>query len=698
MPALLIATSRLAPRVDRGRDGGADVVVAGHVGADVRGLAARRLAVGDRGRTAVVVDVGHHDLGPSACEEPGRRAAQPRSPARDQGDLAREVLRLCRHGGILALQGPRRCADTRTVAKTVDRRPEAGSSPQDVGRQLRHVRRKQGLSRSEVARSAGLTRRELAAYERGRVDIPESDLWCLAGSCGVDVGELLPHRDKLRVDSDLSSLAIGDTIRHLRSPGEPDGLLTEYLSMIYELRNLPPGTRVPLRDEDLHTLADALGGSPDLIESRLGELIGANREEAARLRAMILPPLSLPAPGASDVGPGDFFATPRAEDPFAPPPPLETGLESAPTSMDPMATMDPAAGLPPMEPMDAPLPGPVMPIEPMPPAMPLAADLLAPPTGPAMPMEPVTPDPTDPLATLPVDPFSLPEEPDPLAVLRADPFAPPGGAPPTGPRDVDPDAAHDGIVVDFGEPVTGYGSEQDSTEPMVAPHTVLDLPAAPLSEAPIDVARIDVAGIDAPAEDVLPELGAPVADAFADAFDAAPPDAAPFESVPFDRIPFGIETDIAEPALGSAPISDDIAPPNDEPPTIDAFLNTPIETGPFETGPAEPETVELHAIEPERDRARADRARGNRARGHRARGLRAGGHRARDRRARGQRARRGGRAGGDRVARARGRARDRRRPADRGPWRHARQRRRALHQGRPRLAGRWDDARDGDGR
>ena len=171
--------------------------------------------------------------------------------------------------------------------------PSTAPSPKQLGRQLRQVRKQKGLSRSEVARSAGLTRRELAAYERGKVAVPESDLWCLAGSCGVDVNELLPNRDPLRITSDLSSLTVGNSIRHLRATQERDGVLREYLSMIYELRNLPPGSRVPLRETDLATLADALGGTPDLIEQRLMELIGASREEAARLRAMILPPLSL---------------------------------------------------------------------------------------------------------------------------------------------------------------------------------------------------------------------------------------------------------------------------------------------------------------------------------------------------------------------------------------------------------------------
>jgi transcriptional regulator with XRE-family HTH domain len=60
-----------------------------------------------------------------------------------------------------------------------------------LGHSLRDVRRRQGLSRAHVAHSAGMTKRELAAYENGRVAVPETDLCSLAGSCGVEVDELI---------------------------------------------------------------------------------------------------------------------------------------------------------------------------------------------------------------------------------------------------------------------------------------------------------------------------------------------------------------------------------------------------------------------------------------------------------------------------------------------------------------------------
>jgi transcriptional regulator with XRE-family HTH domain len=89
------------------------------------------------------------------------------------------------------------------------------TDPKQLGKQLRAVRRRKGLSLSEVARGAGLSRRELVAYERGKVEIPESDLWVLAGSCGVDVSELVPEREVHELVAGPST--IGDSIAFLRA-------------------------------------------------------------------------------------------------------------------------------------------------------------------------------------------------------------------------------------------------------------------------------------------------------------------------------------------------------------------------------------------------------------------------------------------------------------------------------------------------
>jgi transcriptional regulator with XRE-family HTH domain len=158
-----------------------------------------------------------------------------------------------------------------------------------LGKHLRAVRRRRGLSLSEVARSAGLTRRELVSYERGKVAIPESDLWCLAGSCGVDIAELIPPTPNDR-ELEAGNISVGETVAQLRRSTEDDPL-RPYLGTLSELQALPAGSRVPVRDRDLAALADALGRDPALIERRLVQVMHVSPDEAARIRAMILPPL-----------------------------------------------------------------------------------------------------------------------------------------------------------------------------------------------------------------------------------------------------------------------------------------------------------------------------------------------------------------------------------------------------------------------
>jgi transcriptional regulator with XRE-family HTH domain len=67
---------------------------------------------------------------------------------------------------------------------------DAGAEEQGVRVHLKALRRAHGLSRAQVARSAGLSRRELRRYERGRM-VSTAELRAIAGSCGVDVDELV---------------------------------------------------------------------------------------------------------------------------------------------------------------------------------------------------------------------------------------------------------------------------------------------------------------------------------------------------------------------------------------------------------------------------------------------------------------------------------------------------------------------------
>jgi transcriptional regulator with XRE-family HTH domain len=160
------------------------------------------------------------------------------------------------------------------------------TTPKAQGRHLRDVRRRKGLSLSEVARGAGLSRRELVNYERGKTPIPESDLWVLAGSCGVDVGELLPQETVPELEAGPAS--IGESIAQLRrvQDDEPEG---PYVASLRVLQAVPPGGRVPLRGRELDAIAQGLGGERMAVEAAIMQMLRVDRDEAARLRAMLVP-------------------------------------------------------------------------------------------------------------------------------------------------------------------------------------------------------------------------------------------------------------------------------------------------------------------------------------------------------------------------------------------------------------------------
>src|SRR3954453_12284521 len=172
-------------------------------------------------------------------------------------------------------------ADASTTELTV--------TPKELGKHLRSIRRKKGLSLSEVARGAALSRRELVAYERGKVPIPESDLWVLAGSCGVDVAELMPSASSLELTAAANATSVGDTVSQLRRTQEDAGG-TPYPHTLPKLQRLPAGKRIPVKDRELEEIATALGATPRSIEQKLQEVLNVSPDEAGRLRAMILVP------------------------------------------------------------------------------------------------------------------------------------------------------------------------------------------------------------------------------------------------------------------------------------------------------------------------------------------------------------------------------------------------------------------------
>jgi transcriptional regulator with XRE-family HTH domain len=161
------------------------------------------------------------------------------------------------------------------------------ASAQRFGAALRAARRAVGLRRRDAAARSGLQTSELRNYERGSVVTPEDVVRRLAAEYGCDAAALLPRRAPVVIEP--GRLHVGRLSATLGSDNpQPDEMLKGYLSLLYELRSKKPGTRIPLRDHDLDTLAEALGGTSDAIETRLIELMHVSRDEALAMTATLL--------------------------------------------------------------------------------------------------------------------------------------------------------------------------------------------------------------------------------------------------------------------------------------------------------------------------------------------------------------------------------------------------------------------------
>ncbi|MCZ7628964.1 MAG: hypothetical protein M5U19_07800 [Microthrixaceae bacterium] len=76
---------------------------------------------------------------------------------------------------------------------------------------------------------------------------------------GVSPQDLVPPRDHLVVDLAEGYMRAGQDMTLLDNGAGRHDLLSRYLEMIWELRAVEPGSRVPLRDADLMVLGGVLG-------------------------------------------------------------------------------------------------------------------------------------------------------------------------------------------------------------------------------------------------------------------------------------------------------------------------------------------------------------------------------------------------------------------------------------------------------
>lgn len=147
--------------------------------------------------------------------------------------------------------------------------PEPGSGenptslipPRRLGRILSSVRADAGLTLEDVATlSQGrFSLSVLSSIERGTWVVSDEDARRLCEIYRIESASLVPPRSKLIVDLDEGFLQVDDhrTVLRRNAPSN-DEVLARYLTMVYSMRRVDPGTRVPLRVEDLDVLGRAL--------------------------------------------------------------------------------------------------------------------------------------------------------------------------------------------------------------------------------------------------------------------------------------------------------------------------------------------------------------------------------------------------------------------------------------------------------
>jgi len=137
-------------------------------------------------------------------------------------------------------------------------------------------RTSQGLDLVEMAqRSNGMfTPSYLENAERGRVTLDDRSIEYLVGLYQVDSSPVVPHRHELVLDIDLHELRINQNAVSFESM-HIDDVLGRYLSLVYRLRGLKPGSDLVLRDRDLDVLSTSLGYTSVDLRREIQDLISA---------------------------------------------------------------------------------------------------------------------------------------------------------------------------------------------------------------------------------------------------------------------------------------------------------------------------------------------------------------------------------------------------------------------------------------
>ncbi len=149
--------------------------------------------------------------------------------------------------------------------------------PRRLGALLSESRASQGLTLADMAlESEGrFSLSALASIERGTTPVFGPDLEEIVELYGLESSSFIPARSKLVLDLDEGRMWVSET-RHRTKVGRQasrSDVLSRYLSMVYGMRGIDPGTHITLRNEDLDVLQETLGVGVGRIVAELESLM-----------------------------------------------------------------------------------------------------------------------------------------------------------------------------------------------------------------------------------------------------------------------------------------------------------------------------------------------------------------------------------------------------------------------------------------
>lgn len=145
---------------------------------------------------------------------------------------------------------------------------------------LHTARADRGTSLRETARATAgaATGRQLRAIEAAEADLTRFDVAAIAAAYELDLSSLLGERTPLEVDLDAGKLETAGSTRRF-TPGDRDALLIAYLLLVRDLRELPTGSAVAVRRDDVEVVAHHLEADTATVLDRLAVLMGATGTE-----------------------------------------------------------------------------------------------------------------------------------------------------------------------------------------------------------------------------------------------------------------------------------------------------------------------------------------------------------------------------------------------------------------------------------